>query len=134
MTKDLFMAAIRNGGFDLSAMLNRIDEYHIHGKLSDSERDELQAAARGDANPQLDLTKEIQLLWEAVRNLEDKLNGTDGETPTGVPEYVQPTGGHDAYFAGDKAVYNGTVYTCVAPAGVACVWSPDVMPSYWQAN
>lgn len=21
---------------------------------------------------------------------------------------------------------------CIAPDGVACVWSPDVMPGYWE--
>lgn len=25
----------------------------------------------------------------------------------------------------------GKVYECTAPEGVACVWSPEVMPGYW---
>lgn len=139
MMKDVFMAVIAKGGYDLSTMLNRIDEYHISGKLTDEDRDELQSAARGDADPNLDLKTEIQLLWVKIRELEKQISELNGEVDTDAPaddiaEYVQPTGAHDAYFEGDLVVYNGVTYKCIAPAGVACVWSPDVMPSYWQAN
>ena len=46
---------------------------------------------------------------------------------------TRPTGAHDAYYNGDKVTYNGKHYVCIAPDGTACVWSPDVYPSYWQA-
>lgn len=26
----------------------------------------------------------------------------------------------------------GSVYTCIAPAGVVCTWSPDEYPAYWE--
>ena len=48
------------------------------------------------------------------------------------PEYVQPTGVHDAYYAGAKITWNGKKCICIAPEGVAVVWNPDVMPAYWQ--
>lgn len=35
--KGIFEQVIARGGFDLTAMLARIDEYHIGGKLSDGE-------------------------------------------------------------------------------------------------
>lgn len=139
MMKDVFMTVIKKGGYDLPTMLDRIDEYHIAGKLSDGDRDELQAAARGDAAPILDIEKEIQRLWSEIRELEAEIAKLKGEVDTDVPddgiaEYAQPTGAHDAYFAGDFVTYNGVVYECVAPEGVACVWAPDVMPTYWRAN
>lgn len=44
--KGIFEQVISRGGFDLSALLARIDEYHISGKLDDDERDALYAEAR----------------------------------------------------------------------------------------
>lgn len=45
------------------------------------------------------------------------------------PEYVQPTGAHDAYHVGDKITYNGKHYTCTCNG---CVWTPDEYPQGWQ--
>lgn len=39
------------------------------------------------------------------------------------PEWVQPTGAHDAYNIGDKVSYNGKHYVCTANANV---YAPDV--------
>lgn len=39
------------------------------------------------------------------------------------PEWVQPTGAHDAYNIGDKVSYNGKHYVCTADANV---YAPDV--------
>lgn len=39
------------------------------------------------------------------------------------PEWVQPTGAHDAYKIGDKVSYNGKHYICTADANV---YAPDV--------
>ena len=39
------------------------------------------------------------------------------------PEWVQPTGAHDAYNVGDKVSYNGKHYICTADANV---YAPDV--------
>lgn len=39
------------------------------------------------------------------------------------PEWVQPTGAHDAYNKGDKVTYNGQRYVCTSNANV---YAPDV--------
>lgn len=138
----LFQSVINRGNFDLPQMLQRIDEYHITGRLTDAERDELIAAARGEATPGLNANEEIQRLWAAIRELTARVTELEGgtvedgveiggEDAQAVPEYVQPTGAHDAYYTGSLVSYNGTVYECTAPAGVACVWTPDQMPDYW---
>lgn len=44
------------------------------------------------------------------------------------PEWVQPTGAHDAYNRGDKVSYNGKRYICTADANV---YAPDVYG--WEA-
>ena len=43
------------------------------------------------------------------------------------PEWVQPTGAHDAYNIGDKVTYNGQHYVCTSNANV---YAPDVYG--WQ--
>ena len=50
----------------------------------------------------------------------------EGDTP---PEYVQPTGGHDAYNSGDLVTFEGAVYKCVIDN---CVWSPTDYPQAWE--
>ena len=39
------------------------------------------------------------------------------------PEWVQPTGAHDAYNIGDKVTYNGQHYVCTSNANV---YAPNV--------
>ena len=43
------------------------------------------------------------------------------------PEWVQPTGAHDAYNIGDKVTYNGQHYVCTSNGNV---YAPDVYG--WQ--
>lgn len=46
------------------------------------------------------------------------------------PQWVQPTGGHDAYKVGDKVTFNGQRYTSKINGNV---WSPTGYPAGWQA-
>ena len=48
----------------------------------------------------------------------------------GVPEWVQPTGAHDAYNIGDKVTYGGQVWTSLIDSNV---WSPTSYPAGWSA-
>ena len=46
------------------------------------------------------------------------------------PEYVQPSGAHDAYNTGDKMTYtDGKRYICQMDG---CVWNPDTYPQAWK--
>lgn len=45
------------------------------------------------------------------------------------PEWVQPTGAHDAYNTGDKVTYNGKRYVSLIDANV---YSPDDYPAAWE--
>ena len=53
----------------------------------------------------------------------------DPEEPTTYPEWVQPTGAHDAYNTGDRVTYNGRVYESTINGNV---WSPDAYPQGWE--
>jgi hypothetical protein len=61
---------------------------------------------------------------------QDAVSDGEPEKPADEwPEYVQPTGAHDAYHVGNKITYNGKHYTCIYDG---CVWTPDAYPQGWQ--
>lgn len=125
---------IFSGNYELADMLAKIDTLWLQGSLTDNERGELIGLARDCADPAhsfAPLQAQIDALAARVKALEN--GAVVPDTPTADwPAYIQPTGAHDAYHAGDKVTYNGAHYICVAPEGVAVVWSPDVYPTYWQ--
>ena len=47
------------------------------------------------------------------------------------PEFVQPTGAHDAYKKGDKVTFNGKHYISLIDANV---YSPAAYPAGWQGQ
>ena len=122
--KSIFTQVINRGEYDLTSLLAKIDSYHIEGKLTDAEREELYNAARKEPQAQYNFAIEIEKLWEAIRALQN--NGGNSEAT--VEEFKQPTGAHNAYNPGDKVIYNGVVYTCLL---ANCVWSPAALPSAW---
>ena len=48
---------------------------------------------------------------------------------SGVEEWEQPTGAHDAYNTGDQVLFNGSIYESLINANV---WSPAVYPAGWK--
>mgnify|MGYP001776712726 CR=1 FL=1 len=134
---------IGNGGYDLADLLHRIDVIYVSGKLTDAEREDLYVLARAGAKPEDSLAPVVQRVeaLEAWRTEVDaklaELSGSgedpDPEEPADEwPEYVQPTGAHDAYWRDDKVTWQGGHYICTAPEGVACVWDPGTYPAYWE--
>ena len=59
--------------------------------------------------------------------MEEPAEPDTGDT---YPEWVQPTGAHDAYNTGDIVNYNGTLYKSVIDGNV---WAPDAYPQGWEA-
>ena len=51
------------------------------------------------------------------------------DTGDTYPEWVQPTGAHDAYNTGDIVMYNGTAYRSLIDGNV---WAPDAYPQGWE--
>ena len=52
------------------------------------------------------------------------------EEGSGAPEWVQPTGAHDAYQTGDTVTFEGQEYKSLIDGNV---WSPAGWPQGWQA-
>lgn len=122
--RTIFEQVISRGDYDLTAMLQNIDRYHIEGKLTDEDRESLYALAREGAQPVYDYAAEIEAIWAAIRELQGQ-----AQDPDEWPEFVQPTGAHDAYGVGAQVTYNGQRYRCKL---ANCVWSPDAYPDAWE--
>lgn len=83
--------------------------------------------------------------WADLGTIENVMAGGSAETPgtepeptpepepepepTTYPDWVQPSGAHDAYHTGDIVNYNGTLYISLIDGNV---WSPDAYPQGWQ--
>lgn len=53
-----------------------------------------------------------------------------GFAPIGViPEWIQPSGSHDAYNIGDKVIFNNKVYESIINGNT---WSPTDYPAGWK--
>ena len=150
---EIFKNILNERDYELVDILDKIDEYYIKSKLSKEQKEELEEEARQNANPEnsyADFQKQIDDLAEKIKELQvtvnanaqgmsaikeavEKLGGviTPSEKPTEdeYPEYVQPTGAHDAYKVGDKITYNGKHYECIYNG---CVWTPDAYPAGWK--
>lgn len=53
----------------------------------------------------------------------------DDEPETSYPDFVQPTGAHDAYNIGDIVKFNGQLYKSTINNNV---WAPDAYPQGWE--
>lgn len=70
--------------------------------------------------------------WKVVETETPEPEPTPDPTPDPTPAYpdfVQPTGAHDAYNTGDIVMYNGTAYRSTIDGNV---WSPDAYPQGWE--
>ena len=133
---EIFKNILNNRNYELADILNKINEFYVQDSLTKEQKEELEEEARKNANPvnsYADLQTQIDKLADRITALENKLSssGTGSKEPTEdeYPEYVQPTGAHDAYHIGDKITYNGKHYECIFDN---CVWTPDAYPQGWE--
>lgn len=73
-----------------------------------------------------------ELIGQYFSAAESEAPEEPAEPDTGdtYPEWVQPTGAHDAYNTGDRVTYNGTAYRSLIDGNV---WAPDAYPQGWEA-
>lgn len=134
---EIIKTVIESKRYELADMLEKIDTMWLQDEITEEQKTELVNLARENAKPEnsySDLQKQINQAFEEIAALKarvDKLDGTEPD-PEEYPEYVQPTGSHDAYHKDDKVTYKGKKYICIAPEDVAVVWDPEAYPAYWQ--
>lgn len=136
---------IKRGDYELASMLRKVKTLWAENEISDEQKDELIALARENADPKnsyASLENQVKTLFAnmgemaiEIKDLKTRLATLEGgeaepeEPAEEYPEYVQPTGAHDAYKVGDKITYNGKKYECLADG---CVWNPDDYPQGWK--
>lgn len=152
---DIIKNVILNENFDLSWIILNIKKNCSRGDITDDQEEELIVLAQKYAKPEnsyAPLQKQIDDLYNKIKELTETVNtnavGVSAlkdaveellsieikpEEPTvdteEYPEYVQPTGAHDAYNIGDKITFEGEKYTCKMNG---CVWSPKDYPAGWE--
>ena len=133
---------INGGGYDLSDLAQRIKTLYAMGELTEDEMKQLLEQAQTNAKPDdsyAPLADRVKAIEEWETTVEERLSklesdsspdpGDHEEPADEWPEWVQPTGAHDAYHVGDKITYNGKHYTCAMDN---CVWTPDAYPQGWH--
>lgn len=119
---------IESGSYKLSNVLQKIASAWVDGELTDDQKQELRQLAQEYASvaSEVDIMERLLDLEKRVRELE---TGQPTEAP---PEEYPPFIDGKWYYAGDTCSEDGKNYTCSAPEGVVCVWSPSVYPAYWK--
>lgn len=127
---EIIKTVIHEGNYVLAELLGKIDYFFAKGSLTESEYADLKEKARSSAEPskEADLFKKLMELEARVKKLEE--GGVSNEVETTIDDFVVGKW----YYNGNKCLWNGKVYTCIAPEGIACVWSPDDYPAYWDAE
>lgn len=131
--KNIFDSVIKRGGYNLTGLLDKINTYHVEGKLTDEERDELIVEARNhaQANDSLDVLAKLSDLEQRVKKLEAQAS-TGGNAGSGTSsEYAEYVVGK-WYYANDRITFEGSKYVCIAPLKQVCTWSPSEYPTFWK--
>lgn len=126
---DIIKSVIKNGSYELTTMLKKIDTQWVQDSITEEQRTELIELARENANASnsLDLLTKVLDLDKRVKVLEENKVAESDETDE-YPEYIVGKW----YYAGDKLSFNDSNYECVAPDGTVCTWNPDEYPAYWK--
>lgn len=66
--------------------------------------------------------------WELVKESPEEPEEPDEPVTEKYPDWVRPTGAHDAYNTGDIVKYNGKLYQSTINGNV---WAPDEYPAGW---
>lgn len=136
---EIIKAVITSGRYELKDMLTKIDTIWLQGALDDTQRTELVSLAREQAVPEnsyADIQKQIENIYANMEELSQRITalegGASGPPVTDEwPEYVPPTGAHDAYNTGDKVNFQGKHYICKMNG---CVWDPITYPAAWEES
>ena len=85
-----------------------------------------------------DIFKHENKLYKVIQEHTSQANWIPSELPAlylnlmpenVIPEWVQPTGSHDAYNIGDKVIYEGQVYESLIDGNT---WSPKDYQQGWE--
>lgn len=126
---EVFKAAIMAGNWKLDDVFDRLQRCCAQGRLTVDEMTELEDLARSkvDTRDEVDVFAKLDELDRRVRALE---TGAAAPDTGSVDDFIDGKW----YHTGDKVLFDGKTYTCIAPDGVVCVWSPEAYPTYWEVT
>ena len=120
---------IQSGEYNLSDLTKKIDTLWLKSYLTDDERESLTKLAIEKANPDAGLpsfSERMAALEKRVSKLAGNLSSGGDSGSSDWPEWVQPTGAHDAYAKGSQVTHNGERYVSKIDANV---WEPGMFGS-----
>lgn len=131
---EIIKNVIEKQEYDLRDILYKIAKMYIEGYISEEEKEELEEMARNSAkseNSYAPLQEQIDDLYSKYEELYKLIKPDEPENPVEeeYPEYVQPTGAHDAYNTGAKITFKGEKWEALQDG---LVWSPEEYPQGWK--
>lgn len=123
------LIVIQSGEYNLSDLTKKIDTLWLKSYLTDDERESLTKLAIEKASPDAGLpsfSERMAALEKRVSKLEGNLSSGGDSGSSDWPEWVQPTGAHDAYAKGSQVTHHGEKYVSQIDANV---WEPGVFGS-----
>lgn len=123
------LIVIQSGEYNLSDLTKKIDTLWLKSYLTDDERESLTKLAIEKANPDAGLpsfSERMAALEKRVSKLEGNLSSGGDSGSSDWPEWVRPTGAHNAYAKGSQVTHNGKRYVSKIDANV---WEPGVLGS-----
>lgn len=123
------LIVIQSGEYNLSDLTKKIDTLWLKSYLTDDERESLTKLAIEKASPDAGLpsfSERMAALEKRVAKLEGNLSSGGDSGSSDWPEWVRPTGAHNAYAKGSQVTHNGEKYVSKIDANV---WEPGVLGS-----
>lgn len=117
---------LATGGYSLDDAVGRIDYGVAAGKIDPEQAGELLELAQSMAGG-VDTQAQLAALTERVASIEAKVTelasaaasgggNSEGESGEVIPDWVRPTGAHDAWALGAKVRKNGHIFVSNIPA------------------
>ena len=130
--RNVIEKVIESKNFELSDMLKKIDTLWVQGSITEEAKKTLSDMARNNASTEksIAILAKLEALDTRVKALEEERVNIETEEPTETT-YEEYTSGKWCY-NGDIFTFKGKVVKCIAPEGVACVWTPEEYPAYWE--
>ena len=136
---EIIKAVLESRRYELNDILAKIDTVWLQGDLTGEQKTELVDLARANADPAQSyapLQEQIERAFADIKVLQRKVAALEAGTPEDPapapeewPEWVQPSGAHDAYNTGDQVTFQGKKYRSKQDGNV---WSPAAYPDAWD--
>lgn len=134
---EIIKDVINSKDYELKDILYKINKMYIESAITEEQKTELDNLARENANAEnsyVSVQEQINNIYTIIDKIQADIKELKGEEEPiepieEYPEFIQPTGAHDAYNKGRKTTYKGEKYICLIDG---CVWVPDVYPQGWE--